>query len=598
MTTVRDSLLDLEKHRRLLEDNIQQLRKALQHWRTWDAEYEALKEEVQEVPSDIEAKELVRIRDNFEGELVDQKEIDDIFGKAQTRSKDQIINVLERRIDYVTKNLENLEKQRETAENKYGAATILSQPDATDEDGQPITDIVEELDEDDNVVSYRLEKPGESLPHVREALEKAGVKDLPELDEASVDKEVSESPAAASGTAAVAPRRSGPKAPSQQRQIPSQASTTPKKSVSFSEDTAMNDDEPIEMSLTAKRIGEIMRNAKDLETATTGAPVIPEDESPEDAAMRQEMLKYGMGEVGAVVAELEVEDGSDDEDDADEYMDWDDDDEFAEEDRYGRSTRRTVTDDYRQRMLELEQKLGIKSRFTEKAEAAEAESKDGSDSDDGGIGRIVIKRGQNAAAPAPAGPSKSSIKETSIRSTDGEKKGVRFANELDIAPDDQPNVTEPNDTKKDLIDPLSDVVERSVPAQPAETKSTRKPSRFKQSRGEAGSTDAIPMGPFDAPAKFLDPEERPTPSGPEGATIADKLVERDNTVSTPANMDDYDNSTSYQEVAGEYQKMRNKFIQRDGGFLKEDESPIQPLDQNGLGRERMSRFKAARLSRQ
>lgn len=36
----------LESRRLQLEENIAKLRKSLQHWRTWDAEYEGLKEEI------------------------------------------------------------------------------------------------------------------------------------------------------------------------------------------------------------------------------------------------------------------------------------------------------------------------------------------------------------------------------------------------------------------------------------------------------------------------------------------------------------------------------------------------------------------------
>ena len=36
----------VEGQRLLLERNVEKLRSALQHWRTWDAEYEGLKEEL------------------------------------------------------------------------------------------------------------------------------------------------------------------------------------------------------------------------------------------------------------------------------------------------------------------------------------------------------------------------------------------------------------------------------------------------------------------------------------------------------------------------------------------------------------------------
>src|SRR5699024_3917482 len=93
-------------------------------------------------------------------------------------------------------------------------------------------------------------------------------------------------------------------------------------------------------------------------------PVMEVDEPPEDAALRREMLQYGLDEVGAVVAELDLdEDGSefsiDEEDDYD-YDCMGDETEDEDEDEYGRTTRRVIDDDYRKQMLELEKKLNAK----------------------------------------------------------------------------------------------------------------------------------------------------------------------------------------------------------------------------------------------
>ena len=58
----KDSFLDLERQRRRLEENVQQLRKSLQYWQLWEAEYEGLKEEIatiEEDQSDIAVEELV-----------------------------------------------------------------------------------------------------------------------------------------------------------------------------------------------------------------------------------------------------------------------------------------------------------------------------------------------------------------------------------------------------------------------------------------------------------------------------------------------------------------------------------------------------------
>ena len=46
MAEIRDSFIDLERRRLQLEANVDELRKLLQHWQTWEAEYEGLKEEI------------------------------------------------------------------------------------------------------------------------------------------------------------------------------------------------------------------------------------------------------------------------------------------------------------------------------------------------------------------------------------------------------------------------------------------------------------------------------------------------------------------------------------------------------------------------
>ncbi|KAF7559374.1 hypothetical protein G7046_g4770 [Stylonectria norvegica] len=594
MSVHKDSFLDLERHRLQLEDNIRRLRNALQHWQTWDAEYEALKEEVDEVPETNKA-ELSRIQNQFEGELVNRKEVDEIFGKPGLRSKDQITNVLERRIDYVTKSIVTLQTQIEAAENKYAAATVISQPDATDEEGQPITEIIERLDDEDNVISYRLNKPGEALPQVREALEKAGVSTVG-LSDVEPD-----------------PAKRGPRQPASRPQPPSQSNKEPsrpasvKKSVSFSDDTK-TEASPTptpkpHVSFAAKRVEHIMKDAKEQEKPTNDKPVIPEDEDPEDAELRRQMLQYSMGEVGAVVAELEIDGGDTDDDDYDfEYSDegFEDDD---DDDSHGRYKGAVVTDGYRQRMLELEKKLGIKSRFTSQSADEDADS----GSDDERMGRIVIKQNPEPASSEAVKPTqpKSIIKEKQPAAING-KKGVRFASSLDVAPESEPAIPVANDQSVDdlsvkrtvpLVEPLSDVVERSAPIKSVDTKSSRKPSRFKKSVAEAGPNHTIPRGPLDVPREFLDLDRPTAPTGPEGTTLSETLVEREISAA-PRPPDEFDDELIHGEVAEKYQRMRSKFIQREGGFLKEDENQIQPLDEEDGGPQRLSRFKAARLSKQ
>lgn len=59
MAAARDSFVDLENTRLQLEENIAKLRKSLQYWQTWEAEYEGLKEEILRLGEDHSENELV-----------------------------------------------------------------------------------------------------------------------------------------------------------------------------------------------------------------------------------------------------------------------------------------------------------------------------------------------------------------------------------------------------------------------------------------------------------------------------------------------------------------------------------------------------------
>ncbi|KAK1450807.1 hypothetical protein CCUS01_02266 [Colletotrichum cuscutae] len=606
MAAVRDSFLDLEKHRLQLEDSVAKLQKALQHWQTWDAEYESLREEIESVPQPASREALARIRRDFEGEVVDKKEINDLFGRIDLKPADQIVNLLSRRIDYVSKNIATLEKQLETAEEKHAAASVLSNPDVRDEDGLPITEIIEELDEEGNVLSSRLQQPGDSSAQIREILEKAGVKDIPTGQPSQTEKtgpiveDVTDEPLAKVSDSTSAAQNPAQSVKEQLPEAEVDDSEAVKKSVSFAEDTKPSAEQQV--SRNAQRVEEIMQTARSQENISREAPVIPEDESEEDAFLRREMLKYGMEEVGQVVAELNLEDGDgsadDDEDWEYEYSDLEDDD---EEDKFGRSTSSVLDDGYHQRMLELEKRLGVKSRFTQKSEADDQES----DEDQQGIGRIIVNSGDKgkaveAAKPSPV-PTTSILRTSSPTDADESKKSVRFAQSLDVAPDSVPDTaaappTVPQPPPEPIVEPLSDIVERTGPARQAEAKSTRKVSRFKKQKAAPTVVDDgfVPMGPRDVPSRFID-QDRPTaPTGPEGKTMADAVVEKE---SKPQDENAFDEDFIDQDLADEYHRQRRNFIQKQGGFLQEDTSVVRPLDEADGG-QRISKFKAARLSKQ
>ncbi|KAG6368140.1 hypothetical protein INS49_002341 [Diaporthe citri] len=621
MASVKDHFLDLERHRRQLEENVEKLRKAITHWRMCDADYEELKEEVEAISGPADRADLDRICDEFEGQVINVKEVKEIFGEQTVKSKAQIVNILSRRIDYVAKNVETLEKQLQAAEEKYEKANIVVNPDVMDEDsGLPITDIIEELDDDDNITASRLQRPGDSTSAIREALEKAGVKDLPETNErvqADVeelsDDEDTPMKDEHNGRIEDAQKQGRPQSETASTIMEIDSTDPPaKKGVSFAEDTKPGHDlnGRDQQSRTRDHLEQIMRQAKEQE-APISNPVIPEGESDDDAELRREMLRYGMTDIAPIVAELEIDEGTGSEFDDDEYsLDEDDgfeDDEDEDEDEHGRTKSRVVDDKYRKRMQELEERLGIKSsrQIDEEEEAKAAGS-----IPEEGIARIAIQPAASSQPAPTSQPAKSSMKGGNEDAQEPKpvKKGVKFANALDIAPEaDATPALAPAEPKEPYVDPMrSTIVERSPAAQPAAPTASapKKASRFKKARAtEPASSPAetqLPVrtkGPAEAPARFLDQEIRTAPTGPDGKTLAGTIVERD-MPSGAVEPDEFDATLLHQEAAVEYHRMRNRMMQKQGGFVAEKEEAIEYPEDEETGGKRVSRFKAARLGRQ
>ncbi|KAI1323551.1 hypothetical protein F5Y16DRAFT_336163 [Xylariaceae sp. FL0255] len=574
MAHVRDPIADLDRHLILLEEQVEKLIIALDEWRQWKKEYETLRNDVQELPTTATPQALNEARQSFQGSLVNEKELVDIFGRNDSKKPHQIISTITNRLEYVSKNVDTLAEQLEAAENKLAAARVVSNPDATDEDGLPITEIMEELDDDDNVISYNLRQPGDSQQQLFQALQKAGMEDLiPESTIVSDNATSLPPPSPRPHTSSTPQRNDSPK-----NEMPPK-----KKSVTFAESTkpsieaGLSDPDPV------KRLEALYRQAKDQE-AIISDPILPVDESPEDAALRQDMIRFNKQtmeyEMGPIVAELQLEEGSTDDDD------WDtDESEGDEEDEWGRSTTSVLDEDYKREMLELKQRLEQRALGQRRV--------DNEDEDDQfaeGIGRINIKHDDNSVTSQVAEKDSTSDEPPQ----NGTKKSVRFAPSLDIAEPAAP-VAQTGTSELDTpeVDPISDIVERRPTTT---TKSTapstkKKTSRFRRERTEGGSTQTLTMAP-----------EKPTnntkyaPSGPEGRTLATEVLEHkpSDEIKEP---DELDANLLHQQVTEEYYKMRNKMISREGGFLKENEDPIQPLEEEEGGPKRVSRFKAARLAR-
>lgn len=307
-------------------------------------------------------------------------------------------------------------------------------------------------------------------------------------------------------------------------------------------------------------------------------PIIPQNESPEDAALRRQMLQHGLSEVGQVVAEIDLDERGDDysDDEMDEDYDSDEEDEDEDEDQYGRSTRREVTDEYRQQMLDLETKLN--ARMLENLGPRLDLHPLAAYSDD--VRKLVIQKDDTKVEPADSGVDADSDAEP-------KKKGVRFADNLDISPG--PLSTQ--DTSRPVASStptISDTIVERSERNPEPAKAPRI-SRFKSSRStsnpnaEASSTSQIA-------------EDQLVSRGPSGRTIANTIVEHSLSEPNPQAPDEFDPNIINREVQTQYHKMRNTMIQQQGGFRPTAEDEDNPLVEERDGKaKKVSRFRAARM---
>ncbi|GAB7329230.1 hypothetical protein MBLNU13_g01042t1 [Cladosporium sp. NU13] len=247
-------LTEIERQRRALEENVQKLRQSLKHWQTWEAEYEGLKEElIATGPEELTAEAVSEICKTYGGALVTEKEILELAGQANSdsppRRRGQILGQISRRQEYVQRNIDTISKQFFVAEGKleeFAFASVTASGvygdgigEDEDERGLPLSEIHEELDDDDNFVRGEVRRPEEATGKVLERLRMAGLseKDLG----ASGAKTESVEPAAPTSPTSP-PRSSAIKlplanaAPATDSQSPERPAIR-KKSVSFSADT-------------------------------------------------------------------------------------------------------------------------------------------------------------------------------------------------------------------------------------------------------------------------------------------------------------------------------------------------------------------------
>ncbi|KAK8182233.1 Prefoldin subunit-domain-containing protein [Phyllosticta citribraziliensis] len=651
----RNHLSDLERQRLRLEDQLEQLRKSLRHWQTWDAEYEGLKEEIQALQEkdngEPSADQILAAGREFDGELVNEKEIRELLGTNQQRTAGQVIDVISRRQEYVQQNVATVQKQVEATEDRLNKVLIISSPSLQDEEGGPLMDIREELDEEGNVLTSSIHKAGESAPRIVEALRKAGITDLQgDENKQTGDEKEDAGKDADKGKSRATPWEPAPP-PSDKIHIDlsklaeadgsskpfGDASTQPsptgeeprrKKSVTFTPDTkppaeekpappkpAAAAPEPVKAKSPlssyanfkpGSRIVELDDDDRvvNAERAGVVAPVIPDNETPEEAALRREMLEYSLNEVGSVVAELDLYDGTDDddeeewEDEADDDFAEDDEDEEMEEDEWGRS-RPSVSADYVAKMRELEEKLN--ARMMENVGPVEPADADVNEvlQQAQGFHRLRVQTDEQIPpALLPRAPSQTQRHDSPLQSTPTTttlspttEKKVTFADEVDVAPTTSAVAAGDSDTgsksasspppSQPAVTPVSDaVIERSTssstPQQPQQEPTTttkKRPSRFKSSRA------ATPTTPT-------------TPTPPTHATIASTILERPSTTTTTTtttNDDEDDAALSPQtlstELMTQYHRARNTHISKQpGGFMaREGEATGGVVGADGSG---------------
>jgi unconventional prefoldin RPB5 interactor 1 len=509
-------------------------------------------------------------------------------GKGPIRHPIEVSRLVDRRLDYVQQNVSTISKQVQKIEDQL--SEVLEEMDRENDDtlepGLPITEILEELDEDGNVISSKVTQPEQQTAQIVETLRKAGLKDIDPKSKDGVttktsEPETTEKPKGASAnktkdtpkTATVAPKATK-KGVSfaeevQEREIPSRADNA-----SASKSSGVD---PSLFSGTFAN-GERVIELDDDDDIIGAQAVIPEDESPEDARLRREMLQYNLNEVGQVVAELDLDENLSEFEDNDDYFDDDYDSELSEEeDEHGRSIRPGVSKSYRDQMRELDKQL--RSRIIGNLGPNLEEVDPVYDPE--GLRRLVV-RGEEGTSDENVKSAMSKGKEA-VKSDASGKKGVRFSEELDVQ---EAPKTEAPAASKPRTAPIADVVERapSKPQAPSQPTKPAKVSRFKQNR--AAATD-----------ETVQPESNQA----SGSVMSDQIVEHAAAPTTnaraPEEVDELDPELQQRQLASEYYRLRNNIIRQQGGFKETEEEADDPLmEQFPDGKmKKVSRFKAARM---
>lgn len=603
--STQDVLEGIERRRAQLQESVDKLQKALTHWTTWEAEYETLKAELQQAqsPSPSQMRDIAR---DLNGALLTESEFEELLGqKRQTkRSANQVVDLISRRIDYVQQNSATIEKQLDAAEKQLAGVDVLLEPGMDNEEGLPMMDIEEELDEAGNEVASSVNQTGKSAAEIVEVLRKVG------LQKAETDKKnalavkeetvpasvVSETRPAAvvaeNVKASAAAEGTEPTSEPAPKSVSSASDNEPRSTRKWStlERDGYNEDLAAANFSSGTKVIELDEN----DEMIASYPIIPQGESPEDAELRRQMLQYGLSEVGQVVAELDLDrptvSYSDDDmdEDYDEYDYNTTDDE--EEDEYGRNTKPVLTEEYKKQMLELEQKLGARMMENVGPQTDEQPLAEH-------VSDVRTLRVQRDDAFDQTLESSSANVSQATKGEPTKKKDVRFAESVDVSEAPSPPVSKPAKSVQPTTPrapTISDIVEKSAstsqPLQPTtEPSKPARVSKFKSAR--AASNQPPQMLPTPSV-----PEAPPVPTGPAGQTLANTITEHVPVAAEPHAPDEFDATLIQREVQADYHKARNRFIQQQGGFKPTEEDEERPIvEERGGQTKKVSRFMAARL---
>jgi len=471
---VQQNLAQVEQARHKLEDQIAKLRRSLQYWQTWEAEYDGFKEELETLDQGARSEDIIELASNFGGTTITEKEVKELlgFGHGAQRSHSQLLDTISKRVETGQKNADSITKQLDQAELEYDRLNSPNRTSTASEE-KPVMEIYEELDDQGNVVSSRLINANEGTSALDATL-------------GDDSKRVERSDTTSRSTSQPFEMKKDAKLPL--------ASTTSnsnvRQSIAVQPPTGVSGlKKPGLASLGGQRIYEL-----DEDENVVGSSIIPPITSTtEDIAQHRAEFLENANHLGPVVATMDLDDDGEFSD-AD-YFDEDDIDDIDEVDGrvigYGtedlKGTGWEMDEDREEFSPEYIKEMETLMRKYNEPIMANVGPRDAG---------FPLAKELNPPVPKsnpPLDQLKAVEATKSIDKPAKAQKGVRFAESLDIAADSSTPTDPPVEKTSVPIRPksstsnsiLSDIVER-VPAPITSTEGVggnKKISRFKASRG-------------------------------------------------------------------------------------------------------------------